>query len=116
MLYAYGIGLGADPMDEKELAFVNEGVAIARPLKIVPTFASVAAWADGAALRVVDETENRQLLGSLGMPLPHEELAFVSVQLRCEPTLSCPFDHLQSLVQQGHGLLDLPRDLTCRGQ
>ena len=25
MLYAYGIGMGADPMDEKELAFVNEG-------------------------------------------------------------------------------------------
>ena len=24
MLYAYGIGIGADPMDEKELAFVNE--------------------------------------------------------------------------------------------
>ena len=24
MLYAYGIGMGADPMDEKELAFVNE--------------------------------------------------------------------------------------------
>jgi hypothetical protein len=23
MLYAYGIGMGADPMDEKELAFVN---------------------------------------------------------------------------------------------
>ena len=44
MLYAYGIGLGADPMDEKELAFVNEGVATPRPLKVVPTFASVAAW------------------------------------------------------------------------
>src|ERR1700759_626567 len=44
MLYAYGIGLGADPMDEKELAFVNEGSAIPRPLKVVPTFASVAAW------------------------------------------------------------------------
>ena len=29
MLYAYGIGMGADPMDEKELAFVNEAVAIA---------------------------------------------------------------------------------------
>jgi len=27
MLYAYGIGMGADPMDEKELAFVNEAVA-----------------------------------------------------------------------------------------
>ena len=38
MLYAYGIGMGADPMDEKELAFVNEGVATPRPLKIVPTF------------------------------------------------------------------------------
>ena len=47
MLYAYGIGMGADPMDEKELAFVNEGVATPRPLKIVPTFASVAAWGAG---------------------------------------------------------------------
>ncbi len=45
MLYAYGIGLGADPMDEKELAFVNEGVLTPRPLKVVPTFASVAAGA-----------------------------------------------------------------------
>jgi acyl dehydratase len=44
MLYACGIGMGADPMDEKELAFVNEGTAIPRPLKVVPTFASVAAW------------------------------------------------------------------------
>jgi len=30
MLYAYGIGMGADPMDEKELAFVNEAVASPR--------------------------------------------------------------------------------------
>ena len=44
MLYACGIGMGADPMDEKELAFVNEAVATPRPLKVVPTFASVAAW------------------------------------------------------------------------
>ena len=47
MLYAYGIGMGADPMDEKELAFVNEAVAVSRPLKVVPTFASVAAWGAG---------------------------------------------------------------------
>jgi hypothetical protein len=40
MLYAYGIGMGADPMDEKELAFVNEAVATARPLKVVPTATS----------------------------------------------------------------------------
>jgi acyl dehydratase len=47
MLYAYGIGLGADPMDERELAFVNEACAVPRPLKVVPTFASVAAWGAG---------------------------------------------------------------------
>ncbi|MBI5262999.1 MAG: MaoC family dehydratase N-terminal domain-containing protein [Bradyrhizobium sp.] len=47
MLYAYGIGMGADPMDEKELAFVNEACAVPRPLKVVPTFASVAAWGAG---------------------------------------------------------------------
>lgn len=47
MLYAYGIGLGADPIDEKELAFVNEACFTQRPLKVVPTFASVAAWGGG---------------------------------------------------------------------
>ena len=47
MLYACGIGMGADPMDEKELAFVNEAVATPRALKVVPTFASVAAWGAG---------------------------------------------------------------------
>jgi acyl dehydratase len=47
MLYAYGIGIGADPMDERELAFVNEISATPRPLKVVPTFASVAAWGAG---------------------------------------------------------------------
>ena len=40
-------GMGADPMDEKELAFVNEAVATPRALKVVPTFASVAAWGAG---------------------------------------------------------------------
>ena len=48
LLYAYGIGMGADPMDEKELAFVNEAAATPRPLKVVPTFAAVAAWGAGA--------------------------------------------------------------------
>ena len=36
ILYALGVGMGADPMDEKELAFVYE-----RDLKALPTFASV---------------------------------------------------------------------------
>ncbi|MCK1680146.1 3-alpha,7-alpha,12-alpha-trihydroxy-5-beta-cholest-24-enoyl-CoA hydratase [Bradyrhizobium sp. 147] len=43
MLYALGIGMGADPLDEKELAFVNEATVTGRPLRVVPTFASVAA-------------------------------------------------------------------------
>ena len=47
MLYAYGIGMGADPIDERELAFVNEATATPRALKVVPTFASVAAWGAG---------------------------------------------------------------------
>ncbi|MDR3468109.1 MAG: MaoC/PaaZ C-terminal domain-containing protein [Xanthobacteraceae bacterium] len=47
MLYALGIGMGADPMDERELAYVNEGCFHPRPLKVVPTFASVAAWGAG---------------------------------------------------------------------
>lgn len=38
MLYALGIGMGADPMDEKELAFVYE-----KGLKVVPTAATVLA-------------------------------------------------------------------------
>src|ERR1700753_1129372 len=38
MLYAYGIGMGADPMDEKELAFIYESGATPRVLKVSTTF------------------------------------------------------------------------------
>src|SRR5918992_5000842 len=44
MLYALGIGMGEDPLNEKELLFVNEGYINKKPLKVVPTFASVCAW------------------------------------------------------------------------
>jgi acyl dehydratase len=44
MLYALGIGMGSDPLDEKELLFVNEGYFTKKPLKVVPTFASVCVW------------------------------------------------------------------------
>jgi len=36
MLYALGVGMGEDPLDEKQLAFVYE-----RNLQVLPTFASV---------------------------------------------------------------------------
>ncbi|EAQ01554.1 putative dehydrogenase [Pseudooceanicola batsensis HTCC2597] len=46
MLYALGIGMGEDPLNETELAFVNEGWITPREpaLRVVPTFASVATW------------------------------------------------------------------------
>lgn len=42
MLYALGIGLGSDPMNETELPFVYES-----GLKAVPTMATVVAWGAG---------------------------------------------------------------------
>lgn len=42
MLYALGIGLGADPMNETELPFVYES-----HLKAVPSLATVVAWGSG---------------------------------------------------------------------
>src|SRR5258708_28568766 len=39
ILYALGIGLGRDPMDEDELPFVYE-----KNLKLLPTFAAVLGW------------------------------------------------------------------------
>lgn len=42
MLYALGIGMGADPMNETELPFVYEG-----NLKAVPSLATVVAWGSG---------------------------------------------------------------------
>jgi acyl dehydratase len=42
ILYALGVGMAADPMDEKELAFVYE-----KDLRAVPTLAGVVAWGAG---------------------------------------------------------------------
>jgi acyl dehydratase len=41
MLYALAIGMGNDPTDANELRFVNESYLNEKPLKVVPTFASV---------------------------------------------------------------------------
>jgi acyl dehydratase len=45
MLYALGIGLGADPMNEAELPFVYES-----GLKAVPSLATVVAWGAGPGI------------------------------------------------------------------
>ncbi|WP_316399354.1 MaoC/PaaZ C-terminal domain-containing protein [Bradyrhizobium sp. 33ap4] len=52
MLYALGIGMGSDPLNEKELQFVNEAFATPKSLKVVPTFASVCVW--GVRAGVID--------------------------------------------------------------
>lgn len=44
MLYALGVGMGSDPLDERELQFVNEAYLTPKALKVVPTFASVCVW------------------------------------------------------------------------
>ncbi len=73
MLYAVGIGMGADPMDQKELSFVNEGYFTPRELKVVPTYASVAAWGANAGPidinRVMVVDGERDI--TFHKPLPH---------------------------------------------
>lgn len=44
MLYALGVGLGADPLDRRELPFVYE-----KELRALPTFATVIAWGAGVS-------------------------------------------------------------------
>lgn len=44
MLYALGIGLGGDPMNEDELRFIYE-----KELRAVPTLATVVAWGAGVS-------------------------------------------------------------------
>jgi acyl dehydratase len=54
MLYALGIGLGRDPMNETELEFVYE-----KGLKVVPTAATVLASAGGRPARGADQVEQK---------------------------------------------------------
>ena len=54
-----------------------------------------------------------QIFGGLRMPLPQEQLAFVPVQLRHKQTFPCPFNDLQSFVDQAQGPSNLPCDRIC---
>jgi len=54
MLYALGVGMGRDPMDERELPFVYE-----KGLKVVPTAATVLASAMGRPARGADHVEQK---------------------------------------------------------
>ncbi|HUN50646.1 MAG TPA: MaoC/PaaZ C-terminal domain-containing protein [Candidatus Sulfotelmatobacter sp.] len=69
MLYALGVGMGADPMDRKELPFVFE----MKELKAVPTQATVIAWDDSfifnSGINVVMVVHGEQKI-TLHRPLP----------------------------------------------
>ena len=60
MLYALSVGMGHDPVDPRELAFVLEdrGRAGASPLRVLPTMATVLTWDDAWMYRTgVDMTK-----------------------------------------------------------
>ncbi|WP_411287671.1 MaoC/PaaZ C-terminal domain-containing protein [Phenylobacterium sp.] len=54
MLYALGVGMGADPMDERELPFVYE-----KSPKVIPTAATVLASASGRPARGAGQVEQK---------------------------------------------------------
>ena len=54
MLYALGVGMSHDPMDERELAFTYE-----KTLKVIPTAATVLASAGGRPARGADQVEQK---------------------------------------------------------
>ena len=54
MLYALGVGMSRDPMNETELAFTYE-----KNLKVIPTAATVLASAGGRPARGADQVEQK---------------------------------------------------------
>ena len=58
MLYALAIGMGADPLEHRELPFVYE-----KGLRAVPTFAAVAAWGAGIAPERIGLNRGKTLHG-----------------------------------------------------
>jgi len=54
MLYALGVGMSHDPMDERELAFTYE-----KNLKVIPTAATVLSSAMGRPARGTDQVEQK---------------------------------------------------------
>jgi acyl dehydratase len=84
MLYAVGLGMGADPMDRRELDFCYE-----RNLKALPSQATVIAWNDGvlgnSGLDFIKVVHGEQRL-KLHKPLP------VQGHIRSDSKVSAAYD------------------------
>jgi acyl dehydratase len=64
MLYALAIGLGSQPLDERELPFVYE-----KNLRVVPSFATVAAWGSNPPLERMEVNYAMVVHGEQGVTL-----------------------------------------------
>lgn len=82
MLYALGVGLGADPMDEKQLRFVYEKALLALPTMAV-VLAAPHAWVKKTGTGFGDKSVHGEQALTLHKPLPVEgELIGVPTLLR----------------------------------
>lgn len=88
MLYALGIGMGNDPMDEKELLFVNEGYINKKALKVVPTFAAVCAY--GASPGNIDV--NRVMVVDGGRDISFHKPLPVAAKVTADSRVAGVFD------------------------
>jgi len=84
MLYALGLGVGSDPMNEDDLAFVYE-----KNLQALPTMATVVTWADSwldeAGVDLVKVVHGEQRM-TLHQPLPP------TASVRTSITIKAAFD------------------------
>src|SRR4051812_6970111 len=88
MLYAYGIGMGADPMNEQELAFVNEATATPRELKVVPPFA----WGGAGGVGPGKMNLNRVMVGDGERNTPSHKPFGGAVNITADSSVLAVFD------------------------
>ena len=95
-LYAVGVGLGMDPLDEDQLAFLQD-----ENLTVLPSFATVAAW-DVAHTRELGMAWAKLIHVSqrltLNVPLP--PAAQIIVSMRCKAAFDKPDRNATLLVNE----------------
>ncbi len=95
-LYAVGVGLGMDPLDEDQLAFVRD-----ENLTVLPSFATVAAW-DVAHTRELGMAWAKLIHVSqrLSLSAPLPPAAQIIVSMRCKAAFDKPDRNATLLVNE----------------